>query len=32
MDGSELWSYSNGGVIADARYAPAAAESSPPAR
>lgn len=27
VDGSELWSYSNGGVIADARYAPAAAIS-----
>lgn len=26
VDGSELWSYSNGGVIADARYAPAAAD------
>ncbi|MCR9388695.1 beta-prism lectin domain-containing protein [Vibrio metoecus] len=26
VDGSELWSYSNGGVIADARYSPAAAD------
>lgn len=26
IDGSELWDYSNGGVIADARYAPAAAD------
>ncbi len=23
VDGSELWSYANGGVIADARYSPA---------
>lgn len=26
VDGSELWTYSNGGIIADARYAPAAAD------
>ncbi|ELY5286839.1 hemolysin, partial [Vibrio cholerae] len=26
VDGSELWSYSNGGVIADARYPVAAAD------
>jgi len=26
VDGSELWSYNNGGVIADARYSPAVAD------
>ncbi|MBF4349252.1 hemolysin, partial [Vibrio anguillarum] len=26
VDGSELWSYNNGGVIADARYSPAIAD------
>ncbi len=26
VDGSELWSYSNGGIIADARYTPAVAD------
>ncbi len=26
VDGSELWSYANGGVIADARYSPAVAD------
>lgn len=26
VNGAELWNYSNGGVIADARYAPAAAD------
>ncbi|MBF4270422.1 VCBS repeat-containing protein, partial [Vibrio anguillarum] len=26
IDGSELWSYNNGGIIADARYSPAVAD------
>ncbi|NCO46129.1 MAG: VCBS repeat-containing protein, partial [Vibrio sp.] len=26
IDGSELWSYDNGGIIADARYSPAVAD------